>query len=778
MNKYHFIGIGGIGMSALARILLQRGAGVQGSDAADSYVLEGLKKMGALLSPAEVSACSVVYSSAISPHHPEYQEAVKQQLPLLHRSDLLAELMSGYQTLLVTGTHGKTTTSSLLAHVLHVAEMDPSFALGGIPLNLSSNGHHGTGRFFVAEADESDGTFLKYPAFGAIVTNLEEDHLDYWKTKEALLEGFRQFSQNVESHLWWFADDPALASLNLQGQSYGFSREADLRITKWRQEGWKLVFDLGDKFTDIEIPLIGKHNVANSAGVFGLSLELGIPEETIRKAFQSFQGIKRRMEKKGEKRGVCFYDDYAHHPSEIKTTLRGIRRAIGERRLIVLFQPHRYSRVRDCWNEFLNCFDDADLVFMTDIWSAGEQAIDGITTEKFYKAFQSKAPFCVNYVPRKQFSAAVSEVIRPHDVVISLGAGDITDVCLEILEKPVKPYQLALFQGGKSAEHEISLRSARVVLEVLSHEYYNVSTYTLSKEGEWFIEGTKKQLPEVVQQLMKCEVVVPILHGPFGEDGSLQGFFETLGLPYTGSDFRSCAISMDKAWTKHIAARHGIAIARFTEYSIHLWEQEPEKVKQEILQNYTFPFYLKAVHLGSTFGVFRIKEEKEISIALEQIRQLDYRFLVEEEIQGREMEFGFIGNFDVAVSLPAEVTRAGELHTYENKYSASGNPSIPNAPMPESVRQVGRNIARKVYDAAGCSGFARIDFFLKDDATWVLNEINPIPGITPTSVYPIIWKEENVPLSHVLDRIVIAGLHRKRYQDRHLRPPQRPPVNL
>jgi len=258
----------------------------------------------------------------------------------------------------------------------------------------------------------------------------------------------------------------------------------------------------------------------------------------------------------------------------------------------------------------------------------------------------------------------------------------------------------------------------------------------------------------------------------------LQGFFETLGLPYVGSDYRACAVAMDKAWTKHLAARHGVEVARFMEFTMYDWERYPEETLQKIIQNFKFPFYVKAVHLGSTFGVHRVKNEEQIKNALENIRRLDYRFLVEEEVVGRELEFGFIGNFDAAIADPAEVTLSEEIHTYENKYSAAGMPSIPKAPMPPEVLIRGKEIAKTVYRAVGCMGLARIDFFLKADGTWVLNEVNPLPGCTPTSVYPVIWKSEGVLMNEVVDRVIIAGLHRKRYHDRHLRPPAKPPVDL
>ncbi|HEX4839378.1 MAG TPA: UDP-N-acetylmuramate--L-alanine ligase [Rhabdochlamydiaceae bacterium] len=783
--KYHFIGIGGIGMSALAHILLKRGAKVQGTDVAASYVTQRLQKVGAEVYAGHSAdylktPCITIYSTAIKADHPEYKAAIDQKFPILHRSDLLAELMQGYRPLLVAGTHGKTTTSCLLTQVLDTANLNPTFALGGIALNFNSNGDQGSGEYFVAEADESDGTFLKYPSYGAIITNVEEDHLDYWKTGEALIEGFKQFAQKP-SLLWWCADDPILSSLSLRGHSYGFSSKAHLQIKNWKQDGFKLIFTLafqGKTYSDVELALIGKHNVANGAAVFGMALELGISETTIRRAFKTFKGVKRRLEKKGEKRAVSFYDDYAHHPTEIRTTLKGTRKAIGERRLVVAFQPHRYTRVRDCWKEFISAFDDADVVFMTDIWSAGEKPIEGITTEKLFEQIKSDNPFPVFYHPRAEYSAAIASYLRPHDVVLSIGAGDITEVCTEILQHDIKPFRLAVCQGGKSAEHEVALSSGKVLMSQMNPDYYTILPFTITKEGIWTREGKTKTLPEIVQELLTCDLAFPVFHGPFGEDGTLQGFFETLGLPYVGADYRSCAISMDKALTKHLAARHGVEVARFMEFSMHEWEQHPEETLHKILKEFTFPFYVKALHLGSTIGVHRIKNEQQIKEALEDIRRLDYSFLVEEEVQGRELEFGFIGNFDVAVADPAEVTRSEEVHTYENKYSATGMPSIPKAPMPLEVLARGKVIALKVYHAVGCTGLARIDFFLKSDGTWVLNEVNPMPGFTPTSVYPVIWKSEDVPMNEVIDRMIIAGLHRHRYYDRHLRPPAKPPVDL
>jgi UDP-N-acetylmuramate--alanine ligase len=770
--KYHFIGIGGIGMSALARILRQKGAAVQGSDPVASYVTDDLNEVGIEIFSIHheknvQSASTVIYGSAIKPHHPEYSAAINQEVPLLHRSELLAQLMVGHDSLLVAGTHGKTTTSTLLAHVLMEAKLDPTFALGGIALNSLTNGRLGQGRFFVAEADESDGTFLNYQGFGGIITNIEEDHLDYWKTREALIEGFKDFAKKISTHLWWCRDDAILAHLNLPGKSYGFSPDADLQIIRWSQKGWNLTFDLKNH-AGIEIPLIGKHNVLNAAAVFGLCLELGLSETVIRDAFKSFKGVKRRMELKGDSCGITILDDYAHHPTEIKTTLEGLRTAAGERRVIAVFQPHRYTRFKDCWNGFLDAFESADAVFVTDVYAAGETPIEGITSQRFIEELKQRAVIVQD----------LQSFLRPHDVVVTLGAGDITYLGPEIAQWSIKPFQMVIIHGGKSAEHEVALLSSKMMTGAMNPDYYQIDKWTISKEGEWIHDNKKHSLPEVVSHLQTCDLVFPILHGPFGEDGMIQGFLETLGLPYVGCDFRSAAVTMDKAWTKRIAATHGVKIARFVEFSIQDWIKTPDTVRENILKEFQFPFYIKAIHLGSTFGVHRVKTVSQIDEAINHISKLDYGFLVEEEMKGREMEFGFIGDHIVDVSDAAEVIKSEDVHTYENKYLASGNPSIPKIPLPSAVLQQGRQIAETVYRAVGCSGLARIDFFLDPDGTWILNEVNPMPGFTPMSVYPAIWKAEGLTITEVADRVIIASLHRYRRQQKHLRPPEKPPASL
>lgn len=443
MQHCHFIGIGGIGMSGLARILLKKNIKVTGSDLSSNYVTEGLSKEGAQVfighsAKYVTPSTTVIYSTDIKPENPEYQAALSLECPMLHRSELLSQLMSGYRTLAVAGTHGKTTTSALLATVLAFEGLDPSYAVGGIIKQWQSNAEHGYGNYFVAEADESDGSFLKYKPYGAIITNIDFDHMDYYKTEDALKQAFRKFASQVvpSDNLFWCGEDSRLKSLNLPGVSYGFSSQCSLRAVNIVQNGWSTLFDIeykGRRYYHIKLSLIGRHNVLNALGVFGLALASTVHEDHLRDAFDAFKGVSRRCDKRGEIDGILLIDDYAHHPTEVKTTLEGIRLAIGERRLIAIFQPHRYTRTKDCLGTYAGIFDSADEVIVTDIYGAGEAPIEGVTSDAVLSEIKKCSSISCRYLPRKNLASALGEILLPQDVVVTLGAGDITKLSSEYL---------------------------------------------------------------------------------------------------------------------------------------------------------------------------------------------------------------------------------------------------------------------------------------------------------------------------------------------------------
>lgn len=425
IKSFHLLGVGGIGMSALAHILLEKGETVSGSDLKDSVSLP------VRLTEDLPSRGTVVYSTAIPETHPHFIVAKKEKR-LLHRSELLASLIDGKKGLLVAGTHGKTSTSALLAWTLISAGRKPSYAVGGILQNLQKNGGYGKGEYFAIEADESDGSFLNYQGEGGIVTNIEKEHLDHWKNEEKLLRGFQTFMKKIRNPnlLFWCSDDPHLKQLNLTGISYG--KTGELKLIGWRQEGFKAFFSAtfqGKTYKDIELPLMGEKLSLNALAVFGLSLKLGLTENEIRTAFKTFQGVKRRQEKIGEAHRIALYDDYAHHPTEIQTLLESFQKGMESRRLIALFEPHRYSRTRDLFSEFLLAFTNADLTVITDIFPAGEKGIPGITGKRLAHEMQAL------YVPRKEVEALIPKLLIPGDVLITIGAGGITKAGPEILRK-------------------------------------------------------------------------------------------------------------------------------------------------------------------------------------------------------------------------------------------------------------------------------------------------------------------------------------------------------
>ncbi len=429
----HFIGLGGIGMSGLAKILLERGQAVSGSD--PGAVPEELVRLGARVFPdhrAEniAGATCVVVSTAIRSDNPELIAAKEKGLPILHRSQLLARIVEGVKGLAVTGTHGKTTTSCLLAAVLVEAGWLPTYSIGGVWLQAKTNGAHGGGEYAVFEADESDGSFLQYHPYGAIVTNIDNDHLDHFGCIDVLEEAFERFICNVSGPLFWCYDDARLRTMNPTGTSYGFMAGADVLGSNWRQEGFRAKVDIsahGNYYHDVPVHLPGKHYALNALAVFGLALELGISEEVIRRAFDRFSGVARRLERKYDKE-VLLLDDYGHHPTEIDVTLRTIREAIGSRRLICLFQPHRFSRTHLCFDAFPEAFRASDVLLITDLYSAGEMPIEGISSQTLAAAIERKHSGTVQFSSKQDLVELVMNLVQPSDVVVTIGAGDITKI--------------------------------------------------------------------------------------------------------------------------------------------------------------------------------------------------------------------------------------------------------------------------------------------------------------------------------------------------------------
>lgn len=791
MTKYHLIGIGGIGMSGLARLLSEKNFGVSGSDAKEGETVRDLKKMGIKVALGHDSInvpeeAHVVYSTDISQNNPELLHAKAFHLPTLHRSDLLHLLMKDSKPLLVTGTHGKTTTSSLLASVLLEGGANPSYALGGILNSSQVNAAKGAGTYFVAEADESDGSFLRYHPYGAIITNIDLDHMDYYKTEETLINSFIKFGSGVISsdHLFYCVENERIRGCNFEGVGYGFTHDAELKGSSFHQNEWGITFDAEFdqvKYLAIEIPLIGYYNALNALAVFGLALRLGIPDADIRKAFLNFKGVKRRAELKGESHGIQVRDDYGHHPTEIKATLRALKDGAPDRRLVVLFQPHRYSRTKNCLESFGYVFDDADEVFITDIFASQELQDPSIHAEHVVQEIRRCSNVPVRYIPKDKLLNEVAEFVRPLDHVVTMGAGDIWQTGEQLLERietvPPKKFNLGLVFGGKSEEHDISLKSAINVAQGLNRDYFDLSYFYISKKGTWFktdrielpkeiTESSNRLSPDILRELNACEVIFPVLHGPNGEDGTLQGFFDMLCIPYAGCNHQASAVCMDKAVTKKLAMSVGIKTASFIDFSFYEWRNEPESLLKKIQTNLSFPLYVKPVHLGSAIGVERVNGKDELIQAVDRSFLRDEHVIIEEEICGRELEFAVLGGRRIRVFPPGEILRGDAVYDFEAKYGLNSFQTVIKAHIDSDLVYEGVKLAKLAYAAVGGDGFARVDFFLDENNQFFLNEINPIPGFTQISLYPKMCEAGGVYLTELLTELVGIALSRQRLRGR------------
>ena len=462
----HFVGIGGIGMSGIAEVLHNMGYQVQGSDVADNANVRRLAALGipvrvghdaANLGTAEV----LVVSTAIRPDNPELVAARARRIPVVRRAEMLAELMRLKWAIAVGGTHGKTTTTSLVASVLDAAQYDPTVIIGGILNAYGTNAHLGQGDWIVVEADESDGTFVKLPATVAVVTNIDPEHLDFYGTFDKVRAAFHSFVDNIP--FYGFAalciDHPEVQALiptlpDRRIVTYGFSPQADVRALRVRPSVGHWTFDAVISGTsgrvrtlaDIKLPMMGRHNVQNSLAAIAIASEMGIKESVLRRALECFSGVKRRFTKVGEVNGVTVIDDYGHHPVEIAAVLAAARSAT-EHRVIAVVQPHRFTRLRDLFEEFCTCFNDADAVIVADVYPAGEAPIEGIHRDALVEGLRAHGHRNVIALSGPEALAeTVAGLVASGDLVVCLGAGSITNWAAAL------PDQLAkLIGGGRKA---------------------------------------------------------------------------------------------------------------------------------------------------------------------------------------------------------------------------------------------------------------------------------------------------------------------------------------
>jgi len=437
----HFVGIGGIGMSGIAELLLNLGYAVSGSDLRESDITRGLSRLGGEVHIGHRAdwvkgADVVVTSSAVPADNPEVVAARQAQVPVVQRAEMLAELMRLKKWgIAVAGSHGKTSTTSLVGCVLAEAGLDPTVAIGGKVNSLGGNAKLGDGEFLVVEADESDGSFLHLSPVVEVVTNIDLEHLDYYAGIDEIKAVFLEFINKIPFYgaAVLCLDDANIASLlpdiKKRTITYGLSAQADIRARDIRCDGLRSSFEAraGDEVLGrVELPLAGTHNIYNSLAAVAVGLELGVDFAVIARALESYSGVQRRLQVKGEQSGITVIDDYGHHPTEIKATLAALRQAWPKRRLVVLFQPHRYTRTKGLFRDFCTAFHEADVLFVLDIYPAGESPIEGVNARSLVEAIGRHGQKNVHYAPDLHAIATqVGPYLAPGDVVLSLGAGNV-----------------------------------------------------------------------------------------------------------------------------------------------------------------------------------------------------------------------------------------------------------------------------------------------------------------------------------------------------------------
>jgi UDP-N-acetylmuramate--alanine ligase len=460
VGPIHFIGIGGIGMSGIAEVMATLGYKVQGSDLSDNYNVARLRKSGIAVEIGHAAANLgeaqvVVVSSAVKPDNPELVEARNRYLPIVRRAEMLAELMRFKSCVAVGGTHGKTTTTSLVAALLDAGGLDPTVINGGIINAYGTNARLGKGDWMVVESDESDGTFVKLPADIVIVTNIDPEHLDHYGTFDKAKEAFLAFVENIP--FYGFAvmcsDHPVVQELIGQVRdrrviTYGRSPQADVRLLEasYADGETRFAVRLTDRRSgathdigELSLAMPGDHNALNSTAALAVARELGLSDEAIRKGFKSFTGVKRRFTRTGAHNGVTVFDDYGHHPVEIAAVLKAAR-GVTQNKVVAVMQPHRYTRLSSLFNEFCSCFNDADAVILAPVYAAGESPIEGASHGALADGIRARGHRAVHRIDGpEQLAPLVHNIARPGDIVVCLGAGTISQWAYAL------PGQLAAF---------------------------------------------------------------------------------------------------------------------------------------------------------------------------------------------------------------------------------------------------------------------------------------------------------------------------------------------
>ena len=744
-KSFYLVGIGGAGMSGLAKMLLRRGYEVAGSDSTASAVTAELATEGIQVRTSHSgedirTGQAIVFSDAIDlKTSPEVLRAQELGCPLFRRSQLLGWLLKDKKVLAVTGTHGKTTTTGMLGAALQAAGMDPLIVVGASVAQFCGPILEGSGKYAVVEACEAYDSFHDIDPFIVVLTNLELDHVDFHGTYEALLDSVVRFVSRIpfEGCLVFCADDAGARDVaaHFNGRKLGYAKKAFEETAAGNEEA-----SFGNRSEDhkeITLAIPGEHNRLNASGALIAAVQTGADVSKAAQGIAAFTGAERRLEVKRDG-PIVVVDDYAHHPSEITASIRALKTRYPDRRLVVVYQPHLYSRTADLIPQFAEALSEADRVILTDIYPAREAPLAGISSAVIAELVTKP----VEYVPsRHLLPAHVAAQTKPGDLVVGMGAGNISEFVPSFLRELDRsgPLKIAVIYGGDSAEREVSLHSGLQVAGALKTHGYDVrlvdiTDLLLSRGDVSSFTGANRP-----------DVAFLAVHGTHAEDGAIQGFFELLHIPYTGSGIQTSAIAMDKRLTKQVLEVAGLPVPK---------GQFVTSADEEI--TIKTPLIVKPNAQGSTVGLSFVKEEGQIKDAIRKALQYDSAAIVEEWVQGMEISVPVLG--DKALP-PVEIAPVSGFYDFSSKYLPGATEEIVPARLPQHVLEKAQQYALKAHQTLGCQGATRTDLIVDGENPVVL-EVNTLPGMTGTSLLPNSAKAAGISFEALVDWMVQDALRR------------------
>lgn len=723
----HFIGIGGAGMSGIARVLAQNGRVVTGSDEVESETVRELRAGGIAVhighDPSNIgNATAVVVTDAITPtKNSEFMAAVELGLPLLRRSQALAELLRNRFVIAVTGSHGKSTTTAILGQIVADAGVDPLVIVGANVPGFDGNVRHGKGNVAVVEACEAYSGIDDMQADIVLLTNLEEEHMDHYVTRDNLMDTMLRFARRAEKLVYCKEDAGA--------------REIGEQVSG------SIPYAVSEAVPGGSIRIIGQHNRVNVAGAVAAAAAFGLPPASAIASASNAVGPMRRLELIANERGITVIDDYAHHPTEIEKSLTALREEFPGRRLVVVYQPHMYSRTQKHLEDFAPALGLADHVVVTDIYPAREPAIPGVSAALIVERLEGRGLSC-DYVPsRHLLPRHVERLAMSGDVVVGMGAGTIEsftgDFLAELRRGP--KLRVAVFAGGESVEREVSLCSGTMVVNALRSKGYEV--VEMDPTELLLLEASVRGLMGVDRP----DIVFNALHGTGAEDGKIQGLLELLHIPYTGSGLAASALAMDKQATKRILSTGGLPV--------------PEGIvvsRVDDLPAFPLPCVVKPNAQGSTIGITFVTRRDDLAGAVARALKYDSLALIEELVEGIEISVPVLGGRALPV---VEICPRSGTYDYQAKYTEGATDEIIPARIDSDAASTAQEYALRAHEMIGADDFSRTDMIVTQNRVVVL-EINTVPGLTNTSLLPNSAQAAGIPYDELCEQILQHALKR------------------